>query len=348
MGRKSVRIIACVIVAALVITSAVSFVSFNRDGGGVPEDFGKSLVVASPHPIEFIKPLLNEFETETGIRTRVIQCGTSRALDMIRGGDDIDVLWGGSVLSVGSYEELFMPYTSSNYESFGSEFKDISSKMTCFSDVPSILLVNTDLIGDIPIEGYEDLLSPRLRGRIAYASPRNSSSSFEHLVNMLYAQGKGSPDDGWDYVRKFTGQLGGELLDSSSKVYEGVSCGKYVVGLTFEEAGITMMKKGKHVKIVYMKEGVVSTPDGLYISKNAVNASEAEEFVDFMTSYDTQKYISMDMGRRSVRSDIENSDLVSAKEDINIIEADRDTVALDRDKWIEKFMTFYGEDSDEN
>ncbi len=45
----------------------------------------------------------------------------------------------------------------------------------------------SDLIGDISVEGYEDLLAPRLRGRIAYASPRNSSSSFEHLVNMLYA-----------------------------------------------------------------------------------------------------------------------------------------------------------------
>ncbi len=132
MGRKSVRIIVYVIMAALVITSAVPYVLLKKDGSGATEDSGKSLVVASPHPIEFIKPLLNEFETETGIRTRVIQCGTSKALEMIRDGENIDVLWGGSVLSVGSFEDLFMSYTSPNYESFGSEFKDISSRMTCF------------------------------------------------------------------------------------------------------------------------------------------------------------------------------------------------------------------------
>ena len=348
MGRKNVLITTCVILAALAITIALFSVTSGKDGGDVSEDSKESLVVASPHPVEFIKPLLNEFETETGIRTRVIQCGTSKALEMIEQGDGIDVLWGGSVLSVSPYEDMFMSYTSSNIESFGSEFRDISPRMTCFSDVPSILLVNTDLIGDIPVEGYEDLLSPRLRGRIAYASPRNSSSSFEHLVNMLYAEGQGDPGKGWEYAERFADQLEGNLLDSSSGVYEGVSSGKFVVGLTFEEAGITMMNKGRHVRIVYMKEGVVSTPDGLYINKNAANIAEAKEFVDFMTSYDTQKFISMDLGRRSVRSDIENSALVSDKEDINIIEADKETVTANRDKWIEKFMSLYGEDSDEN
>jgi iron(III) transport system substrate-binding protein len=43
------------------------------------------------------------------------------------------------------------------------------------------------------------------------------------------------------------------------------------VGLTFEEAAITMLKGGKHVKVVYMNEGVVSTPDGIYINKNKNN-----------------------------------------------------------------------------
>ena len=137
MGRKNSFIITSVILAALVITIAACCVSLKKDGGDMSVGSSQSLVVASPHPIEFIKPLFNEFETETGIKTRVIQCGTSKALEMIRDGERIDVLWGGSALSVRPFEEMFMPYTSSNYERFGSEFKDISSAMTCFSDVPS-------------------------------------------------------------------------------------------------------------------------------------------------------------------------------------------------------------------
>ena len=38
-----------------------------------------------------------------------------------------------------------------------------------------------------------------------------------------------------------------------------------------------------------MEEGVVSTPDGLYISKNAVNEENARKFVDFMTDKDFEK-----------------------------------------------------------
>lgn len=50
-----------------------------------------------------------------------------------------------------------------------------------------------------------------------------------------------------------------------------------------------------------MKEGVVSTPDGIYINKNTKNPEDSEIFVDFMTSYDTQNVISGNLGRRSVR-----------------------------------------------
>ena len=61
--------------------------------------------------------------------------------------------------------------------------------MTRFTAVPSVIMINTNLIGDIKIEGYEDVLNPELKGKIAYSDPAKSSSSFEHLVNMLYAMG---------------------------------------------------------------------------------------------------------------------------------------------------------------
>ncbi len=152
-------------------------------------------------------------------------------------------------------------------------------------------MINTDLIGDIEVKGYEDLLNPRLKGKIAFADPSSSSSSFEHLTNMLYAMGNGNPEDGWDYVEKFSDQLNGVILQSSSEVYEGVSSGKFLVGLTFEEAALTMINQDKHIKIVYMEEGILSTPDGVYINKNTKHADSAKKFVDFMTAYNTQKYI---------------------------------------------------------
>ncbi|MBP3826324.1 MAG: extracellular solute-binding protein [Butyrivibrio sp.] len=331
----------------VVVLVAVVAVLVARRSGTSEDIVEDKVVVVSPHPIEFMKPLINEFESETGIMVEVIQCGTSEGISRIQNGEKIDVLWGGSILSVGSYEDLFLPYSTENEKNFYDEYKNVGRSMNCFTDVPSVLMVNTDLLGDMTIEGYEDLLKPELFGKIAFASPEKSSSSFEHLTNMLYAMGGGDPEKGWDFAEKFAAQLGGKLLESSSLVYQGVASGKFVVGLTFEEAAITMLKSGKHVKVVYMKEGVVSTPDGLYINKNATNADGAKAFVDFMTSRDTQFYITSDLGRRSVRSDVESSMQVADKEDLTIIQVEKEKVIESKSVWVSKFMSYVREDRDE-
>lgn len=328
-----------VIIAALII-----YIDWRGRNYNIEEE--DKLVVVSPHPTEFIIPLIQEFENETGISVEVYSCGTSDAIDKITTDSDIDIMWGGSLLAVGPYMNHFYTYETSNKSRFMDAFKNESNEVTCFSDVPSVIMVNTDIIGDIGVEGYEDLLDPRLKGRIAFADPGKSSSSFEHLVNMLYAMGNGDPDKGWDYVKKFVAQLDGNILDSSSLVYQGVANGKYAVGLTFEEAAVTMIKSDKHVSIVYMREGVVSTPDGIYISKNSKRCDMAEKFADFMTSRKAQQFMASDLGRRSVRKDVEASELVIPKYKINNLPVNKKTVIACKDSWIEEFEKIYKEGTD--
>ena len=343
MRNHIILIITCIVL----ILSAVLGYTFISSIGTTGNENDNCIVVVSPHPVEFMKPLINEFETETGIMVRIVQCGTSKALEMIEDGEKVDVLWGGSITTVGSYGNFFLPYRTGNYDNFAAEFKDAGDSITCFTDVPSVIMINTDLVSEDQIKGYADLLKPEFRGKIAFADPARSSSSFEQLTNMLYAMGGGDPEKGWDYVEGFTKQLDGMLLDSSSEVYQGVASGKFQVGLTFEEAAITMLKSGAHVKIVYMEEGVVSTPDGVYICKNTENADSAKIFVDFMTSFEAQQVISKDLGRRSVRSDVESSKLVTSKESINIIDVDRKRVVTNNKTWISRFTDLYREDANE-
>ncbi|MCR4637578.1 MAG: extracellular solute-binding protein [Butyrivibrio sp.] len=305
------------------------------------------LVVVSPHPTEFIIPLVQEFENETGIAVEVRSSGTSAAISEIIAGDDIDVLWGGSILSVGPYKDYFYPYNTLNKAVFTEDCKGVSDEFTCFSDVPSIIMVNKDIIGDIEVNGYEDLLNDKLKGKIAFASPDKSSSSFEHLVNMLYAMGNGDPEDGWDYVKELSEQLDGNILESSSEVYNGVANGKYKVGLTFEEAAVTMLKNDKHISIIYMNEGVVATPDGIYIDKNTKHLEEAKRFVDFFTSKDAQNYMAKNLGRRSVRKDVDPSSMVISYDDINRIKVDRENVVNNKDEWINHFLQIYEEENHE-
>ena len=59
--------------------------------------------------------------------------------------------------------------------------------------------------------------------------------------------------------------------------------GRYTVGLTFEEGGAGHVSKGAPVKLIYMKEGVISTPDVVCIVKGSRHKKAAEEYVDFVT-----------------------------------------------------------------
>lgn len=302
------------------------------------------LVIYCPHPLEFINPLVSEFENQTGVKVEVVAAGTGELLKRVeseQGNPLGDIFWGGSLSTMTPQMGLFENYQSVNEEFVQEGMKNVEGPLTRFTDIPSVIMINTDLIGDIEVNGYEDLLKPELKGKIAHCDPSKSSSSYEHLINMLYAMGNGNPDDGWDYVDKFCQNLDGKLLSGSSAVYKGVADGEYVVGLTFEEGAAKYVADGAPVKVVYMKEGVISKPDGVYIIKDAKNMENAKAFIDFVTGKDAQTIIVEQLNRRSVRTDVPAPSYLTPKEDINIIYDDADLVVEKKEEWLTKFNDIF-------
>ena len=304
-----------------------------------------SLVIYCPHPLDFINPLVDDFKAKNpGINVDVIAAGTGELLKRVESEKDNplgDILWGGTVTMAKAKIDLFENYTSTNEVNIADIYKNTEGPLTRCTAVPSVLMVNTNLSGNIKIEGYEDLLNPALKGKIAAADPAASSSAFEHLVNMLYAMGNGNPEKGWDYVKKLCANLDGKLLSGSSAVYKGVADSEYTVGLTFEEGGANYVALGSPIKLVYMKEGVIIKPDGIYIIKGAKNMENAKRFVDYATSYDAQKTITEKLNRRSVRNDLPPSEILLSVDKINIINDDEKVVDSNKQKWLDKFRDIF-------
>ncbi|AIF50965.1 ABC transporter substrate-binding protein [Pelosinus sp. UFO1] len=302
------------------------------------------LVVYCPHPLTFINPLVSEFEKQSGIKVEVVAAGSGELLKRVeseKANPLGDIFWGGSLGTMKPKANLFEKYTSANEDKVQQAFKNTEGTLTRFTDIPSVIMVNTNLIGDIKVEGYEDLLNPKLKGKIAFCDPAKSSSSYEHLINMLYAMGKGDPEKGWDYVKALCANLNGKLLSGSSAVYKGVADGEYAVGCTFEEGGAQYVADGAPVKLVYMKEGVISKPDGVYIIKNAKNMENAKKFIDFITSKDAQTIIVQQLHRRSVRTDVEPPKGLIEKAKINIINDDEKVVVANQRQWLDKFKDIF-------
>lgn len=343
MNFKKLKKWVAAAMGAVVMTAALAGCG-GEDKAATSEEGDNRLVVYCPHPIAFINPLVEEFEKSSGVKVEVIAAGSGELLKRVeseKANPLGDIFWGGSLNTMKPKADLFENYTSVNEDHIQPAFKNVEGPLTRFTDIPSVIMVNTNLIGDIKVEGYEDLLNPALKGKIATADPSKSSSSYEHLVNMLYAMGNGNPDNGWAYVEKLCSNLDGKLLSGSSAVYKGVADGEYTVGLTFEEGGAKYVADGAPVKLVYMKEGVISKPDGIYIIKNAKHMENAKKFIDFITSKEAQTLITQKLHRRSVRDDVPAPQGLQDKSTINIIQDDETVVNQNKKAWLDKFKDIF-------
>ena len=142
---------------------------------------GGKLVVYSPNSEGLMNATIPLFEEKYGIEVEVIQAGTGELIKRIQSEKNdpyADVLFGGSWSLAYDNKDLWEPYVSPNDKNVMDAYKNTCGFITGNVLDGSCLIVNTDLIGDIKVEGYADLLNPKLKGKIATADPANSSSAF--------------------------------------------------------------------------------------------------------------------------------------------------------------------------
>lgn len=302
------------------------------------------LVIYTPASEELIEQVIPAFEEETDIEVELITAGTGELLNRISSEAEnpiADVMWGGSPSLIRPMKENFEEYVSENDEHLAPEFRNEEGYMTRFSTTTSVLLVNTDLIGDIEVNGYADLLNPELKGKIAHGDATSSSSSYNHLENMLFAMGKDNDpfsDEAWDYVEQFLDNLDGKIASSSGNVHKGVADGEYTVGLTYESPALDYLKDGAPVKVVYMEEGLIFKDAGSYIIKDANNLENAKLFNDFVISKDIQSHLGTETSSRPLREDAELAEGKTPLSELNIIDYDDTWGDENTDDVIDRYM----------
>ena len=292
-----------------------------------------------------VSELVPMFEKETGIKVEIVRAGVGELIKRIQSEKDnplADVLWGSALASLqAAGEPYFEHYVSANNDAIVDRYKNVEGWVTRHSLAVRCLLVNKNLVGDIPVTGYADLLNPALKGKISHVDPSASSSGYGHLCNMLFAMGGNDLDKGWEYVDKFCANLGNKLLNSSSAVWKGVNDGEYTVGLTYEEVALQSVKSGAPVKIVYMKEGCFVEPNCTAIIKNAKNLENAKKFIDFLTGKEAQSMLINKLNLRSVRKDVEMGADFTATEDIPLFSADTSMSGKMKKAWLAKFKDLF-------
>ena len=347
--RKFQKVTACIMAAALAATGcsgaggakvpaepAKTEAAGTQADSGTQEDSGAQaaasgeeepvLVVYTARSEALNNAVIPEFEKDTGIKVEVVVAGTGELLKRAQSEKDNplgDIFWVADQTMLSSSKDLFMEYVSPEDSNMLEAFRNNTGYFTpAFAD-PPVMIVNKDLKGDMKIDGFEDLLNPELKGKIAFGDPVNSSSAFQSLLAMLYGMGKdGDPlsDQAWDYVDQFIANLDGKMCNSSSQVYKGVAEGEYVVGLTWEDPAANYVKEGAAVEVVFPKEGAIFPGESVQILKGCKHPENAKKFVDYMLSEKIQNAVGSNLTVRPLRKDATLADYMTPQSEIKLFD----------------------------
>lgn len=265
------------------------------------------LVVYTSHEETVYGPIIKEFEDRTGIWVQVENGGTGELLDRIAAEAETpscDLLFGGGADTLRSRPELFEPYVSPLTREVLPAFRCPDGTWTAFSSLPVVLIYNPMLIRSNPPDSWQSLLDPAWRGKIAFASPAVSGSSYTALAALLQVL----PGKDGDLLAAFSRNLDGQILESSSQVTGAVADGTCYIGAVPEDAALQAIADGRDVALLFPKEGTCVLPDGMAVVRDCRHGDNARRFIDFALSEDVQRYLMENCSRRSVRGDLKGEE----------------------------------------
>ena len=286
------------------------------------------LLIYTSHKEEVYRPIIREFEERTGIWVEIVTGGTSQLLERIeqeQAAPKADIMFGGGVETLSAHRELFRQADCPNGDALQEEFRQGDAAWTPFSALPVVLIYNTKLVDPACLAGWEDLLRPEFAGKIAFADPAKSGSSFTALVTARYACGD-------EILQTLPAQLEGRQLDSSGDVLSAVADGTYLVGITLEETAMQRIAAGDNLAIVYPKEGTSCVPDGTAVVLGAPHEENAVKFLDFTLSEAVQQLLGSRFYRRAVRAGVDAPEALPPLEDIALVRYDAAWAAGNRDE----------------
>lgn len=335
---KIVKILAAVL-ALLLLSGCVT-------NAPAPPDYAppesSRLTIYTSHKEEVYLPIIREFEARTGIWVNIVTGGTNELLEQIESEMDTpvaDVMFGGGVESLESYRHCFTPYVCTQAASIRAQFRTEDAYWTPFSALPVVLIYNTKLVSPERLTGWSSLEDPAFAGRIAFADPEISGSSFTALVTRMYIAG----DRGKNALMRLAENLKGHQLDSSGAVLTAVADGSYLVGITLEETALKRIAAGADIALVYPSDGTSCVPDASALVKNAPHSENAKKFLDFTVSYDVQKLLSDNFCRRAIRADITADGSLIPLSELPLVDYDVEWASKHREEILSNWAFFLKE-----
>ena len=178
----------------------------------IPED--RKLIVYTAHKADVYEPIIKEFEERTGIFVELKAGDTLALFDELQqdAPGTFDVMFGGGVENFEECRDYLEPYKVSEIDQIAEQYRTEGDAYTPFSVLPTVFIYNNKLVYPVAApRTWEELQTDRWKGKIAFADPTKSGSSYTALCTI----GSGCAEDAGGFYR-CTGWLPVTLICSST------------------------------------------------------------------------------------------------------------------------------------
>ena len=200
-----------------------------------------------------------------------------------------DLVWGGMADSDGMKNaDVFEAWVSVHDSENGAGWTSPNGLYSMDHLSTVAFCVNTELEAELGlnIQSYEDLLDPKLEGKIIFSDPNSSSAAWNNVSNIMSVYGNDS-EEAWTYIEGLMKNL--VIAGSSSACFKSVQQGEYVVGLTYEDGAVKLVKDGAtNIRLQYPTNGTSAPAFGCALVKNGPNPENAKAMIDFLCSAEGQ------------------------------------------------------------
>ncbi len=247
----------------------------------------------------FSEPILNEFETKTGIQVKTVYdveasktTGLVNRLIAEKKRPKCDVFWNSEVARtiVLMKKDVLEPYVSPSSIDIPTQFKDKTGYWTGFAARARILIYNTNLINENQLpNSILAFAEPKWKNKVALSYPLFGTTA-THMAALYAVLGQ-------EKTEKYLTALKANdiiIVDGNSVTRDLVVEGQVPIAFTDTDDANVAIQSGKPVNILYPDKdgmGTLFIPNTVALIKNAPHAERGKKLIDYLLSKEVESML---------------------------------------------------------
>jgi len=252
----------------------------------------EELVIYSGRSDHFVKPVVEAFTKQTGIKV-VLHSGSSTSLlnklklEGPRTNADIYISNDAGNLQTGDELKLFKPVSAAVAERIPANYRAADNTWIGISARARVLVVNTKQNETDFVKSVFDLADPRLAGKLAITHSSNES----YIAGVTVYMQKAGTEKTRTWLAGMKKNVDNSVFNKHGKIVKAVADGKKAIGLVNHYYIYRHLEKHPDAPIRILLPdqgkdgmGVAWNVAGVAMSKHSKHSTAAEKFIDYVTS----------------------------------------------------------------